>query len=182
MCGDPELPATVLRLPMVYGPGDPLHRFFPIVQRVRDGRRSILFSSSMADWRATKGYVEDVGRAIAIAATSPAAAGRVYNVGEPDTLTEIEWATAIASAMNWDRDFVVKPDASVPSFLRAPGNMAQHWTTDTSRLRRELDFIETLSREEAIRRTIEWELATPPGSFTPHQIDYPVEDAAIASP
>ncbi len=25
--GDPELPATVLRLPMVYGPGDYIHRF-----------------------------------------------------------------------------------------------------------------------------------------------------------
>jgi nucleoside-diphosphate-sugar epimerase len=26
---DRELPGTVLRLPMVYGPGDPLHRFIP---------------------------------------------------------------------------------------------------------------------------------------------------------
>src|SRR5262249_1577246 len=27
---NPRLPGTVLRLPMVYGPGDPLHRFLPI--------------------------------------------------------------------------------------------------------------------------------------------------------
>jgi nucleoside-diphosphate-sugar epimerase len=135
----------------------------------------------MADWRATKGYVEDVGRAIAIAATSPAAAGRVYNLGEPDTLTEMEWARAIASALNWKGDFVTKPDASVPPFLRAPGNTAQHWTTDTSRLRAELGFTETIAREEAIRRTVEWELATPPPGFTPHQFDYSVEDAAIAA-
>ncbi len=31
---DPQLPGTVLRLPMIYGPGDPLHRFYPIVKRI----------------------------------------------------------------------------------------------------------------------------------------------------
>src|SRR6202050_3293731 len=35
---DRELPGTVLRLPMVYGPGDPLRRFHPVVQRIADGR------------------------------------------------------------------------------------------------------------------------------------------------
>src|SRR5262249_11570261 len=38
--GDRELPGTVLRLPMVYGPGDRLRRFLPIVKRVDDGRRA----------------------------------------------------------------------------------------------------------------------------------------------
>ena len=67
-----ELPGTVLRLPMVYGPGDPLRRFYPVVKRVLDGRRVMLVSdASLAHWRATKGYVEDVARAIALAATAP---------------------------------------------------------------------------------------------------------------
>lgn len=30
---DRGLPGTVLRLPMIYGPGDRLHRFYPIVKR-----------------------------------------------------------------------------------------------------------------------------------------------------
>jgi len=34
MRSDPELPATILRLPMVYGPGDPLHRLFRVVKRI----------------------------------------------------------------------------------------------------------------------------------------------------
>src|ERR687892_2387850 len=38
LLGGAPLPATVLRLPMVYGPGDPLHRFNPIVKRIVDGR------------------------------------------------------------------------------------------------------------------------------------------------
>ena len=38
---DGDLPGTVLRLPMVYGPGDRLHRFYPVVKRVADKRRHI---------------------------------------------------------------------------------------------------------------------------------------------
>ena len=179
--GDSELPGTVLRLPMVYGPGDPLHRFLPVVKRIEDGRRSILLSADMAGWRATKGYVEDVGRAVALAAEAPAAAGRIYNVGEADALTELEWARAIARAMHWGGDVIVRPDAGLPPFLRAPGNTAQHWVTDTSRIRRELGFSESVTREAAVARTVEWERRHPPAGFTPHQFDYAAEDAAAGS-
>jgi nucleoside-diphosphate-sugar epimerase len=174
--GDPALPGTVLRLPMVYGPGDPLHRFHPIVKRVDDGRRRIPFSEAMAGWRATKGYVEEVGAAIALAAVSERAAGQIYNVGEPDALTELEWSRAIARTMRWDGEFVVLPDAALPVHLRAAGNTAQHWVTDTAKIRRELGVNETIAREEAIRRTVEWERANPPGGFTPYQFDYGAED------
>ena len=71
--GDADLPGTVLRLPMVYGPFDPLRRFHPVVKRILDGRRVVLFSERMAHWRATKRYVEDVARAIALAATQSSA-------------------------------------------------------------------------------------------------------------
>jgi nucleoside-diphosphate-sugar epimerase len=57
---DPRLPGTVLRLPMVYGPGDALHRLMPIVKRVADGRRVILLEEKLARWRAPRGYVENV--------------------------------------------------------------------------------------------------------------------------
>ena len=179
--GDAELPGTILRLPMVYGPGDPLRRFYPLVKRVLDGRRVLLFSESLAHWRATKGYVEDVARAIALAATSPGTAGRLYNVGEPDTLTELEWAERIAHAMDWDGTFSVRPDADLPAHLRTPGNTAQHWVADTSRIREELGFRESIEREVAIRRTVEWERHTSAPVFTPHQFDYDAEDAALGA-
>ena len=52
---DRELPGTVLRLPMVYGPGDPLHRFHPVVKRIADGRHHIIFSETIAAWRSPRG-------------------------------------------------------------------------------------------------------------------------------
>jgi len=178
--GQQDLPGIVLRLPMVYGPGDPLHRFQPIVKRIMDGRRAIAFSTAMAGWRATKGYVEDVAGAIALAAVSEGAEGRIYNVGEADTLTELEWAVGTARAMGWDGDFRLMPDASLPVHLRAPGDTSQHWIADTARIREELGFRERVGRQEAVRRTVEWERANPPAGFSPHQFDYEAEDRALA--
>ena len=177
--GHGELPGTVLRLPMVYGPRDPLHRFHPIVKRIVDGRRAIPFSADMAQWRATKACVEDVGAAIVAAVVADRATGRIYNVGEADTLTELEWAQQIARALNWDGEFPLMPDDRLPAHLRAPANTAQHWIGDTTRIREELGFRETMTRAEAIRRTVEWERANPPTGFTPHQFDYASEDEAL---
>jgi nucleoside-diphosphate-sugar epimerase len=176
-----DLPGTVLRLPMVYGPGDPLRRFLPMVKRIADGRRTILLSEAMAGWRATKGYVEDVAVAIALAAVAGRAKGRIYNVGEADALTELEWAGLIAQAMGWHGAFTLVPDDRLPDHLRAPGDTAQHWVADTSRIREELGFRETVGRDEAIRRTVEWERNSPIAGFTPHVFDYQAEDRAIGA-
>src|SRR5215467_6154803 len=104
---DPQLPTTVLRLPMVYGPGDPLHRFYPIVKRVADGRRRILFGDEQAAWRSPRGYVENVAAAIALAATDQRAAGRIYNICEEPSFSELEWAKKIAAEIVWTGEFVV---------------------------------------------------------------------------
>jgi nucleoside-diphosphate-sugar epimerase len=179
--GHEELPGTVLRLPMVYGPRDPLHRFQPIVKRILDGRRKILFSASMAGWRATKGYVEDVAGAAALAVLSDRASGRIYNVGEAYAPSELEWAGLVARAMGWDGEFVLLPDDRLPPHQRAPGETSQHWVADSARIREELGFRESVPRDEAVRRTVEWERENPPAGFTPHHFDYAAEDEALAA-
>jgi nucleoside-diphosphate-sugar epimerase len=160
--GDPNLPGTVLRLPMIYGPGDPLHRFHPILKRIDDGRKQIIFADDVAPWRTPRGYVEDVAAGIVLAATSLQAAGRVYNVCEADSFGELDWAKKIAGATNWNGDFVVLPHDRTPKHLLWPGNTAQHLVASSDRIRKELGYRELLPREEAIRRTIAWERANPP--------------------
>jgi nucleoside-diphosphate-sugar epimerase len=176
--GDPELPGTVLRLPMVYGPGDPLRRFLPVVKRVDDGRPAILFEDKYASWKGPRGYVENVAAAIALAAVDDRAAGRVYNVGETEGLTELAWAERIASAADWSGRFVTLPAERMPPHLLMPGNTDQHWTIDTTRIREELGYREPVAQADAIRRTIEWERANPTES-SPHAFDYDAEDAAL---
>jgi len=49
---------------------------------------------------------------------------------------------------------VVKPDADVDD-PRLASNLARHWSTDTTRIRRELGYRELVDVDEAIRRTVE---------------------------
>ncbi len=177
---DGELPGTVLRLPMVYGPGDHLHRFCPVVKRIADGRRHIIFPETLAAWHSPRGYVENVAAAIALAATDDRVARRIYNVCEEPSFSELEWARKIASEMRWTGEFAVLPVARTPSHLLKPGNAAQHWTASSARIRRELGYEEPVAIEEGIRRTIRWEQENPPGVDFLAQFDYAAEDAAVA--
>ncbi len=177
--GNAELPATVLRLPMVYGPGDPLHRFFPVLKRMRDGRKKILFSEEVAVWRSPRGYVENVALAITLAACSDHAAGKIYNVAEEPAFSELEWAQKIAREVGWRGDFVVLPRERMPRHLLLPGNFKQHGTASSAKIREELGFRELVRLHDGIRRTIAWEKANPPVEVDSQQFDYPAEDAAI---
>ena len=177
--GDPKLPGTILRLPMIYGPGDPVHRFHPVLKRIDDGRKQIIFADDVAPLRTPRGYVEDVGAAVALAATSPQAAGRIYNVCETEFFGELDWARKIAAATGWKGEFVVLPHDRTPKHLLWPGNTAQHVVASSERIRKELGYRELLPREEAIRRTIEWERAHPPAQPLA-QFNYEAEDGALS--
>ena len=179
--GDRELLGTVLRLPMVYGPGDHLRRFHPILKRIDDGRRTILFEEGIARWRSPRGYVDNVAAAIALAAVSKQAGGRTYNIAETPAFSELDWARKIAAATSWDGEFFTLRKERMPAHLLQPGNSSQHWEADSSRIRRELGYLEPVPLEDAIRRTIMWERSNPPGEFSFHRFDYTAEDAALSA-
>jgi nucleoside-diphosphate-sugar epimerase len=176
---DAALPATALRLPCVYGPRDHKHRTSDYLKRMDDGRSQILFGERRARWRWTRGYVENVAQAIALAATDERAMGRIYNVGDNDALSEMEWARLIAEAAGWAGEFVVAPDDDLPTHLRAPYNFAHHIDGDTSRLRCELDYKERVARNDGLRQTICWQRANPPAQLDARLFDYAAEDALL---
>ncbi|NIM98090.1 MAG: NAD-dependent dehydratase, partial [candidate division Zixibacteria bacterium] len=82
-------------------PGDSQHRLFQYLKRMDDNRPAILLEQGMANWRWTKGYVENVAAAIVPAVVEERATGRIYNVGEQDALSEEEWVRAIGAAAGW---------------------------------------------------------------------------------
>jgi nucleoside-diphosphate-sugar epimerase len=178
--GDSELPGTVLRLPMVYGPRDPLHRLFPVVKRVADGRNVIPIAESIAQWRGPRGYVENVAAAIARSVVDERAAGRIYNIAEPNNFSELEWTRRVADAAAFEGEIRLLPDNRAPAHLKQAGNYRQHWAVDSSRIRHELGYEESVSLDDALRRTIEWERANPP-TVSIWKFDYTAEDAAIGA-
>ena len=177
---DPQLPGTVLRLPAVHGPGDPLHRFFPYLKRMDDRRPKIIFWDELAAWRWSRGYVENVAAAIALAATADAAAGQTYNVCEEPALSELEWAKKIAAIVGWKGDFVLLPRERTPQHLLLLRRADQHWVASSQKIREQLGYRDPVPLDKAVQLTVEWERAHPP-PIDPRQFDYPAEDAALAA-
>lgn len=177
---DPELVGTVLRLPAVYGPADRQYRLFAHLKRMDDGRPAILMSEEQARWRWSRGYVENVAAAITLAVTEKRAAGRIYNVAEPDPLTEAEWVLAIGRAIGWNGQVVPVPATSLPAHLKADADWRQDMVVDTTRIRTELSYEEVVTREEGLRRAVEWERANPPEWADSVASGYEAEDAVLA--
>jgi len=144
-------PVTTLRLPMVYGPGDPNARVATERRRLRSAVGGVLeLNPGEAAWRCTRGYVDDVARAVALATTQRAASGRTYNVGETDALATADWLAEIARATG-------EPIAIRTSPEVAPSRRGE-WTVslvaDTGRIRRELSFVEPVGRRAGLLRTL----------------------------
>ncbi len=177
--GDANLPGTILRLPMVYGPRDYQHRLFSYLKRMDDHRPAILLDEAEAQWRWTHGYVENMANAIALAVTDERAAGRIYNVGEPFTFTMSEWVDKIGQAAGWQGRVVFVPRGRLPEPLRGGINAEQDIVVDTSRIRKELGYEERVDLEEALQRTVAWERANPPKEIDPKEFDYVAEDAFL---
>ncbi len=174
----PALSTSVLRLPMVYGPGDHRHRIYGYVRRMADGRPRILLGETVAAWRPCRAYVEDVAHAITLAVEK--GQRRVYNVGDTHDLSEKAWVEAIGAVFGWRGRVVTAPDAALPEHLRFEGDARHHLTLDTRRIRDELGFAETASLTEALRATIDFTAKHPPiGEMAP-PLNYAAEDAAIA--
>jgi nucleoside-diphosphate-sugar epimerase len=178
---DPDLPGTVLRLPAVYGPGDNQHRLFEHLKRMDDGRPAILLEEGKAQWRWTRGYVENVAAAIILAVTREQAANRIYNVGEADAPSETEWVEAIGRTAGWKGEVIALPRKSLPEHLKEPYDWRQNLVADTSRIRNELGYKEPILRQATLKQTVDWERKHPPKEVTMQRFNYAAEDEALAS-
>jgi nucleoside-diphosphate-sugar epimerase len=153
------VPVTILRLPMVYGPEDPQKRVSGYLQRLRASGSELRLNATEAAWRCTRGYVEDVAWAIRLTALAGGGAEQLFNVGEADGLSELEWARAIAAAVEWPGRVISDP-AEPPSM---PANWRIPLLVDTRRIRAGLGYHEPIGRDQGLRRTAAAEhLGAPP--------------------
>ncbi len=173
-----ELPGTVLRLPMVYGPGDYQHRFYAFLKPMLDHRPALLMDEGLANVRLSFGHVEDVTEAIALAVCDERAADRIYNVGERDAITQAEWARLIGESVGWDGEIVEVPSEQLPAHLHTGLCTDQDLVADTGRIRRELGYEESVSRQQRVRQSVAWEQANPP-EVDPERFDYAKEDEVL---
>lgn len=160
-----DLPAVVVRLPMVYGPRDRQRRFAWAIRPMLAKAPTIEVDAQWAAWRTTYGYVDDVAAGLGLAATHPAAAGRTYNLGPLEADDHIHWARRFAALLGWTGELRPIPREAVAEPLRAhldSLDLAWPMVTDTRRIRAELGYREVAGAEDALHRTIEDEAARSP--------------------
>jgi nucleoside-diphosphate-sugar epimerase len=176
--GDEDLPGTVLRLPMVLGPGDYQHRLFGLVRPMVDGRHGIVLQEGYAHWQSTYAHVENVGEAIVLAATHEAAAGRVYNVAD-GALSTLELGALAARTLGWDGEFVLLPRDELPDELVMPWRVEQSLVAQAERIRAELGYEALVELEDGVRETVRWERDNPPDPIPEDRLNYAAQDQVL---
>jgi nucleoside-diphosphate-sugar epimerase len=124
-----EFPGTVLRLPKVYGPQE------------NADLATVYGFRHQPQWRWTHGFVENVAKAIALAVRDPRAANSVFNVGEAHTPTMAERLIRLPQ-----RHAALTEDDGK--------NFAQDIAYDTSKIRRELGYIEAVDEISAMAECV----------------------------
>jgi len=134
------LTVTTLRLPMVHGPNDPQRRFGGYVTRMEEGRPAIVLERGLAAWRGVRGFVDDMGLAIARAATTVFDGHRTFLVGESPARTERDWVEALATHVGWSGDVVEVSAEDLPGALRSHADFRQALDIDDTAARHALDL------------------------------------------
>jgi nucleoside-diphosphate-sugar epimerase len=168
-----RITVTVIRPTLMYGPRDST-TFDRIVAALRARRMKWIGDGQN---RLSLIYVSDVARAIVLAATSPGAAGKAYNVAADEASpTQKEFLTRICELME-----LPLPSSTVPYNLAYAtgfaGESIAHLTRycvcppvtrltvllfggprrfDSNRIRSELGWQPAVSFEDGISQTVEW--------------------------
>jgi nucleoside-diphosphate-sugar epimerase len=153
--GLPDVAA--LRLPAVYGWPD-RGRIADHADPMLDGAEEVALHPALARWRFARVLSRNAGWAVALAALRAPAGHHAWNVAEPVSPSEAEWAGRIADALGW-RGRIVESEAE-----EAPGFHAdQSIVLSDGRIRKELGFGERHDPAEGladnVRRYAEWRAA-----------------------
>ncbi len=185
--GCDRLPGTIIRLPAVYGPGDPQWRCTPYLRTLRDGG-GIKLGRLASRHRLCRGFVLNMAWGMALAATEDDAEGRIFNVADIPTLSEHDWVRGIvkvagaegssAGQITADGDDEASPAATggVGGTPRFPAEA--HIDLDCTQICQTLGYTPKYDFLEGLRRTVVWETANPaPPPPLPGQ---PIRDPATA--
>lgn len=173
-CDRAGCPWTIMRLGFLHGPGNRalLKHFVPLLEKDH------LFVIGDGQNRIATCYVDDAAQAALLAATHPAAAGRIYDVASDEPVTQRQFVDALADAMQLPRSrnqttrivalgfalligLAARLRDRPPAFNRAMvALMAVDQVLDSSRLRNELGWKPEVSFQEGMRRTEAWYLQT----------------------
>jgi nucleoside-diphosphate-sugar epimerase len=143
---------SVLRLPIMFGPYTANETVTRYLAQMDSGAHELRISASFAEWRCAAAFVDDVALAIALTAKNSKADGKTYNVADSFVFTRLDWIQAIGRAADWDGDVIVEEGEPVDDQV----DYSQHLILDSSRIRQDLGYTESIPINDALRRTVKW--------------------------
>jgi len=155
-----ETPWTILRLPMIYGPGDKQRRFRWAIEHMARSNDPLDVPRRWANWTTTYGYLDNIATAVALTVGNSAAFSGTFNVGEAAPVDHLTWSRRLSEAMDWKGEILVSDDQS-GVFARSLEalDLTVPLEIDSAKIREQLGFRECVSIAEGLRRTIADELA-----------------------
>lgn len=146
-------PCTVLRLPAVYGHGDPRRRFGSIIDALDRGEA--LPHVEGATWRWTRAHVDDVAHAIVLA-LSNVDGFRIFNVGD-DAPTMRTWTERFAVEANVELRW---EERKPPEGLEHLGAMKNDVVVSSAAIRDALGWREVTTLEQRVGDIVSWARAS----------------------
>ncbi len=172
MIREDHLPAVIIRLGALLGPGDSVN-FGRLAERVRAGKGIIVGSGNNA---ISFVYITDVVQGLLLALDSEQATGHIYNISNDSPLTQKQYLAAIAQEMG-----AAPPHIHVPYYpmyvaayiaeritalsgYRIPPIATRHGIKilgedgrlSVEKARNDLGYVPQVSIPEAVRLTVSW--------------------------
>lgn len=181
---------TVFRFPMIYGPNNARPHEWSVVRRVRDGRPHMILPDGGLQV-VSRCAARNAAACVLAAVDRPdAAAGQVYNCGDPAYWSLREWASAIVAILGAEMELVAIPSdiavEAATTLLPLANTTAPHCVVSTRKAERELGYRPVVEPMAALEEVVRWYDTLGPDadpgaspSLT-DRFDYATEDALIA--
>jgi nucleoside-diphosphate-sugar epimerase len=105
---------SILRLPMVFGDGDPQARFRWALHPILTRAERVEIPHAWLAWTTTYGHVRNVADAVAHAVTAPKAQGRTFNLTDDPPVSHAVWFKRFADAARWTGEIIGTNDPGHP--------------------------------------------------------------------
>ena len=152
--GQQDLPVTITRLPAVFGSGDYQRRVGEMIDKLQASDGELKLHPIQAKFRWTWGYVENIADMLLECVGDRRSGNRIYNLGFPAGVSVVELYEMVADVIDWDGSIVVTEDDTA----EPEQNLTQHWIADSTKFRRDFNYTEKVTLEEAISLSLQAEM------------------------
>ncbi|MDJ0919949.1 MAG: NAD-dependent epimerase/dehydratase family protein [Henriciella sp.] len=150
-----QTPSTILRLPMVFGPGDQQDRFGWAIQPMLAGVERLDLPTNWLNWTTTYGYVENVAATVSTVLKDRRAAPGTFNLVDFQPRSHRDWVGLIAQVVGWGGQVEdVKDDDHPISKATAGLDLSVPLRISGDKLRAETGFRPVVTPSEALSATV----------------------------